>query len=111
LRCDTLVLTLGEEGMAIATADGRRARIPTMARSVYDVSGAGDTVAAVLATALAAGFGVHEAATLANQAAGVQVGKAGVATVRQDEIAEAARRGTHGVATTPHSESEGVTDA
>ena len=94
LGCDTLVLTLGEEGMAVAAADGTHKRIPTVARSVYDVSGAGDTVAAVLATALAAGFGVHDAATLANQAAGVQVGKAGVATVRPDEIAEAARRGT-----------------
>lgn len=94
LGCDTLVLTLGEEGMAVAAADGTHARIPTVARSVYDVSGAGDTVAAVLATALAAGFGVHDAARLANQAAGVQVGKAGVATVRPEEIAEAARRGT-----------------
>jgi bifunctional ADP-heptose synthase (sugar kinase/adenylyltransferase) len=54
------------------------------------VSGAGDTVAAVLATALAAGFGVEDAATLANQAAGVQVGKAGVAPVTIAEIAEAA---------------------
>jgi D-beta-D-heptose 7-phosphate kinase/D-beta-D-heptose 1-phosphate adenosyltransferase len=91
LACEHLVVTLGEAGMAVAGPGGRHfGVIPTVARSVYDVSGAGDTVAAVLATALAAGFGVEDAATLANQAAGVQVGKAGVAPVTIAEIAEAA---------------------
>ena len=94
LGCEYLVVTLGEAGMAVAGPDGLDCGvIPTVARAVYDVSGAGDTVAAMLATALGAGFGVVEAATLANQAAGVQVGKAGVATVGIAEIAEAAERG------------------
>lgn len=97
LGCEHLVLTLGEEGMVLATADGASRRIPTVARSVYDVSGAGDTVTAVLATALGADFGVGDAVALANQAAGVQVGKAGVATVTVDEIAAAAARGSGAV--------------
>jgi D-beta-D-heptose 7-phosphate kinase/D-beta-D-heptose 1-phosphate adenosyltransferase len=61
-------------------------RIPTVARSVYDVSGAGDTVTAVVAVALAAGGTMPEAAVLANHAAGIEVGKAGVATVSADEL-------------------------
>jgi len=92
LGCEYLVVTLGDEGIALSAADGSSRTIPTVARSVYDVSGAGDTVTAVLATALGAGFGVGDAATLANQAAGVQVGKAGVATVTVEEIAAAAAR-------------------
>ena len=61
-------------------------RIPTAAREVYDVSGAGDTVTAVMAVALGAGASPLEAAILANHAAAVEVGKAGVATVSPDEI-------------------------
>ncbi len=94
LGCDHLVLTLGEQGIALAAGDGASRTIPTVARAVFDVSGAGDTVTAVLATALGAGFGVGEAVALANQAAGVQVGKAGVATVTLAEIADAAARGS-----------------
>ena len=60
--------------------------VPTSARAVYDVSGAGDTVTAVLAVGLAAGGTVAEAALLANHAAAVEVGKAGVATVTPEEI-------------------------
>lgn len=94
LDCRCLLVTLGDAGMAIATGEGGAPhRIPTVARSVYDVSGAGDTVVAVLATALGAGFGVEDAAALANQAAAVQVGKAGVATVSIAEIASAAEHG------------------
>lgn len=86
LRCENLLLTLGEEGMALITAAGDFVRVPTVARSVYDVSGAGDTVTAVVAVALAAGASVVEAAVLANHAAGIEVGKAGVATVGADEL-------------------------
>jgi D-glycero-beta-D-manno-heptose-7-phosphate kinase len=86
LGCDHLLVTLGEEGMALRTADGTHLRVPTEARSVYDVSGAGDTVTAVLAIALAAGADIVEAAILANHAAGIEVGKAGVATVSPDEL-------------------------
>jgi D-beta-D-heptose 7-phosphate kinase/D-beta-D-heptose 1-phosphate adenosyltransferase len=86
IGCEHLLVTLGEEGMALLTADGDHVRIPTTARSVYDVSGAGDTVTAVLAAALGAGATVIEAAILANHAAGIEVGKAGVATVSPEEL-------------------------
>ena len=88
IGCEHLLVTLGEEGMALLTAEGEHIRIPTVARSVYDVSGAGDTVTAVLAVALAAGASIVEAAILANHAAGIEVGKAGVATVTAGEIIE-----------------------
>lgn len=84
-----LLLTLGEAGMALVSPDGRVQRIPTTAREVYDVVGAGDTVTAYLATALAAGATALEAAVVANFAAGVEVGKLGAATVTPDEIVEA----------------------
>lgn len=91
LGCDTLLLTLGERGVALATAGGRFLRIPAVARSVYDVSGAGDTVVAVAAVALAAGADEVEAAILANHAAAIEVQKAGVATVSPREILEQTR--------------------
>ncbi len=86
LGCRHLLLTLGERGMALATEDGIFMRIPAVARAVYDVSGAGDTVTAVVAVALAAGASPAEAAVLANHAAAIEVAKAGVATVSPDEI-------------------------
>jgi D-beta-D-heptose 7-phosphate kinase/D-beta-D-heptose 1-phosphate adenosyltransferase len=81
-----LLLTLGEDGMALRSEGGSSFRIPTQAREVYDVSGAGDTVTAFLAVALAAGATIEEAAILANLAAGIEVGKPGVATVAPDEL-------------------------
>ena len=81
-----LLLTLGEDGMALRSDDGTSFRIPTVAREVYDVSGAGDTVTAFVAVALAAGATMREAATLANVAAGIEVGKPGVATVSPQEL-------------------------
>lgn len=91
LRCGNLLLTLGDRGMALQDADARHLRIPTAARSVYDVSGAGDTVTAVVAIGLGAGATPWEAALLATHAAAVEVGKAGVATVTPEEILEHAR--------------------
>ena len=81
-----LLLTLGEHGMALRSGDGGTLRIPTVAREVYDVSGAGDTVTAFVAVALAAGATMEEAAVLANLAAGIEVGKPGVAVVTADEL-------------------------
>jgi len=89
LGVEHLLLTLGERGMALVSANGTVDRIPTTAREVYDVVGAGDTVTAYLATALAAGATAHEAAVVANFAAGVEVGKLGAATVTPEEIVEA----------------------
>jgi D-glycero-beta-D-manno-heptose-7-phosphate kinase len=92
LGCEHLLVTLGSDGMALMPAGGRRVGwIPAVARSVYDVSGAGDTVTAVVATALAAGAEVEEGALLAAHAAGIEVGKAGVATVAPEEILASVR--------------------
>lgn len=84
-----LLLTLGEQGMALVSSDGVVHRVPTTAREVYDVVGAGDTVTAYLATMLAAGATALEAAVVANYAAGVEVGKLGAATVTAEEVLEA----------------------
>lgn len=86
LKVDNLLVTLGADGMVLVTKDGRTSHIPSIAREVYDVSGAGDTVTAWLGTALAAGASVLEGAILANYAAGVEVGKSGVATVSPAEL-------------------------
>jgi D-glycero-beta-D-manno-heptose-7-phosphate kinase len=89
LGVDNLLLTLGDRGMALISSAGAVKRIPTVAREVYDVVGAGDTVTAYLATVLAAGGTPSEASVIANYAAGVEVGKAGAATVSADEVLEA----------------------
>lgn len=86
LKVDNLLLTLGAEGMVLVTRDGATTHLPSLAREVYDVSGAGDTVTAWVGTCLAAGASVREAAQLANIAAGIEVGKAGVATVSPEEV-------------------------
>ena len=90
LGVESLLLTLSERGMALvergSSGSQRVHRIPTTARDVYDVVGAGDTVTAYLATMLAAGATPLEAAVIANFAAGVEVGKSGAATVAPAEI-------------------------
>jgi D-beta-D-heptose 7-phosphate kinase/D-beta-D-heptose 1-phosphate adenosyltransferase len=86
LKVDNLLVTLGPEGMLLVTKDGGSIHIPSIARQIFDVSGAGDTVTAWMGTALAAGATVREAAQLANYAAGVEVGKPGVATVSPEEV-------------------------
>lgn len=83
-----LLLTLGEGGMAVKGEGDTYLRLPAVARDVYDVSGAGDTVTAVTAVLLAAGASLEEAAVLANHAAAIEVSKAGVATVSPSEILE-----------------------
>jgi D-glycero-beta-D-manno-heptose-7-phosphate kinase len=89
LGVENLLLTLGDRGMALISSAGAVKRIPTVAREVYGVVGAGDTVTAYLATVLAAGGTPSEASVIANYAAGVEVGKAGAATVSADEVLEA----------------------
>ena len=81
-----VVVTRGREGLSVFEAGGARVDVPTLARSVFDVQGAGDTVSAVLCMALRAGGSLHEAAVLANAAAGVVVGKLGTATADRDEV-------------------------
>ncbi len=89
LGVENLLLTLGERGMALISADGVVHNVPTTAREVYDVVGAGDTVSAYIATMLGAGATVVEAAIVANYAAGVEVGKLGAATVSGEEVLDA----------------------
>jgi len=84
-RCESALITRGEHGMWLSTNDVEAA-IPSMAREVADVTGAGDTVVATLALALAAGATMLEAAVLANHAAGVVVGKFGPATLTPLEL-------------------------
>jgi rfaE bifunctional protein kinase chain/domain len=86
----SLVITLGAEGVAIfENGRAKPVLIPTFAKEVYDVSGAGDTVIAVLALTLAGGATLEEAAYVANLAAGVEVSKRGTATVSREEIIRA----------------------
>jgi rfaE bifunctional protein kinase chain/domain len=89
LGVEHLLLTLGERGMALISPNGEINRAPTVAREVYDVVGAGDTVTAYLAAILAAGGTAAEAAVIANYAAGVEVGKLGAATVSSEEVLDA----------------------
>lgn len=80
------LITRGSRGMALLTREGGATFIPTFARAVHDVSGAGDTVIAVHASAIAAGASLLQAAMLANHAAGVVVSKFGTATVTPEEL-------------------------
>ncbi|HUE97142.1 MAG TPA: bifunctional ADP-heptose synthase [Longimicrobiaceae bacterium] len=86
--CDYLLVTLGEAGMVIRSRSGETTRVPAVAREVFDVSGAGDTVTAFVAVALAGGADIREAAVIANFAAAIEVGKPGVATVAPRELRE-----------------------
>ena len=86
LGVDNLLLTLGADGMVLVTKDGVVTHIPSLAREVFDVSGAGDTVTAWTGAMLAAGSSLKEAALLATYAAGIEVSKAGVATVTPEEV-------------------------
>ncbi len=92
LACEMVLVTRGEEGMSLFERDGRQTNIPTMAQEVFDVSGAGDTVIATFTTALAVGANPVAAARLANCAAGVVVGKVGVATAAPEEILRRVRQ-------------------
>ncbi len=86
LALDALLITRSERGMTLLERDQPPLHLPTRAREVFDVTGAGDTVVAVLATGLAAGLGLPQATALANLAAGVVVGKLGTATVSLEEL-------------------------
>lgn len=95
----SLVITLGSRGMAVFEANGQVRRIPTVARNVFDVTGAGDTVIAVLAMGLALGQSLVASCLLANYAAGIVVGEVGASTVTPNKLAEA-------IATLPRPEME-----
>ncbi len=89
LQCRSVLITRSERGMSLYEASGRITHIPSLAKEVFDVTGAGDTVISVFSLALAAGCKYPEAAFIANAAAGVVVAKLGTATCRTDELRRA----------------------
>lgn len=91
LELDALLITRSEKGMTLLEQGQEPLHIPTKAREVYDVTGAGDTVVSALAAALAAGQSLRQATVLANLAAGVVVGKLGTASVTVPELRRAMR--------------------
>jgi D-beta-D-heptose 7-phosphate kinase/D-beta-D-heptose 1-phosphate adenosyltransferase len=93
LGCDAVLITRGDRGMMLLEGDGGPVYVETAAREVYDVTGAGDTVIAALACALACGATMIEAASFANRAAGIVVGKVGTATASAEELIESFARG------------------
>lgn len=93
-RSRHVLITLGEQGMLLVSEGGEPYHIPTMAKEVFDVSGAGDTAIAVFTLALCAGADPREAAQLSNQASGIVVGKLGTAPVEREELRNAAAAGS-----------------
>ncbi|MFI5347326.1 MAG: D-glycero-beta-D-manno-heptose-7-phosphate kinase [Elusimicrobiota bacterium] len=89
LHSRSVLITRGPDGMSLFEAGGKITNIPTMAREVFDVSGAGDTVISTFTLALAAGAPLTRAAVLSNQAAGIVVAKLGTATTDVEELSEA----------------------
>jgi D-beta-D-heptose 7-phosphate kinase/D-beta-D-heptose 1-phosphate adenosyltransferase len=89
-----VLITQGEEGMSLF-ADGVRLHIPTTAKQVYDVTGAGDTVIGVLTMGLAAGLELAEAAWLANLAAGIVVGEVGTSAIEWARLVQAVNAQAH----------------
>ena len=94
LDCDSVLITRGERGMMLLESYHEPVYVETAAREVYDVTGAGDTVIATLAAALAARASMVEAAVLANHAAGIVVGKVGTATASAEEVVNSIQRET-----------------
>lgn len=89
LSCMAVLVTRGEEGMSLFERDTRGIRvthIPTVAKKVYDVTGAGDTVIAAFTLAHAAGASMQDAATMSNHAAGIVIGEVGTAAVSPDDL-------------------------
>ena len=88
LDCQMVLVTQGDKGMTLFEGNGQTTQIPTVARKVFDVSGAGDTVIATFTLALAAGLTPGQAAVIANLAAGIVVGEVGTATVEASRLKE-----------------------
>jgi rfaE bifunctional protein kinase chain/domain len=95
-QAEAVLITRGEEGMSLFTEGGKPRHFPTVAQHVYDVTGAGDTVIATCALALAAGASLPAAAVLANHAAGIVVGEVGTSTVSARQLrADLRQRSPH----------------
>jgi len=89
LQAENVLITRGEHGMTLIERHGSISHVPTKARNVADVSGAGDTVVATLTIALAGGANIREAATLANFAGGVVCGYVGIVPVKIEQLRSA----------------------
>jgi D-beta-D-heptose 7-phosphate kinase/D-beta-D-heptose 1-phosphate adenosyltransferase len=85
-QLDAMVVTLGDRGMLLVSADGTQLHVPAVRRAVADVTGAGDTVVAVLAVALAAGADIDQAMEIANVAAGLAIGEVGAVAIEPARI-------------------------
>ncbi len=92
LRCKAVLITRGEEGMTLFEDNGKVTHIPTFAKEVYDVTGAGDTVIATFTLSHCAGAPLKDAAIYANHAAGVVVGEVGTAVINRNELIWSIRR-------------------
>lgn len=88
LNCDNVLITLGSEGMMLFEKDGTISSVPTYARKVSDVSGAGDTAIATIAATIAGEANLKEASALANYASGIVVEKPGIVSIEIDELLE-----------------------
>lgn len=93
LQAQSVLITRGEKGMTLFEENGDITNIPAMAKEVFDVTGAGDTVISVLTLALSVGANMKEAAVLSNHAAGIVVGEVGTATLKASELEDAIRNG------------------
>jgi rfaE bifunctional protein kinase chain/domain len=93
LQARSILITRGERGMSLFQDSGEVTHIPTTAKEVFDVTGAGDTVIAVLTLALAVGADAKQAAVLSNYAAGIVVGEVGTATLKASELEDAMKSG------------------
>lgn len=87
LECESVLITRGKDGMSLFHRNGETASIPTVARRVFDVTGAGDTVIATMGLGMAVGLSTVDAALLANLAAGIVVGEVGTAAVDRERLA------------------------
>jgi bifunctional ADP-heptose synthase (sugar kinase/adenylyltransferase) len=88
LKAKYVLLTLGEGGIAVFENGEKEKRMPTKARKVADVSGAGDTVISTLTIGLSAGADIYEASVLANYAAGVVCGEVGIVPIEKEKLFE-----------------------
>ena len=93
LGCEAVLITRGEEGMSLFE-DSSVTHIPTVAKSVYDVTGAGDTVISALTLSRLAGAELKDSAVIANHAAGIVVGQIGTATATPEQIIQSFRENT-----------------
>lgn len=92
LRCRSVLITQGREGMTLFERGGEVSHIPTVARMVFDVTGAGDTVISTFCLGLASGMDLKSAAIISNMAAGIVVGEVGTSTVKAEDLKRAIRQ-------------------